>query len=54
VIIGKPERWSSTGSFLTKGQCAFGDLPGTGKTTLAKTIACSLGVDFKRIHLRPI
>jgi len=29
------------------------DLPGTGKTTLAKTIARSLGCDYKRIQFTP-
>lgn len=54
VIIGKPQAVNlALVAFLAKGHVLLEDLPGTGKTTLAKTIARSLGVGFKRIQFTP-
>ena len=40
-------------AMLGRGHVLFEDVPGTGKTTLAKTIAASLGLDFKRVQFTP-
>jgi MoxR-like ATPase len=54
VIIGKSRAAQlALTAFLAKGHVLVEDLPGTGKTTLAKTIALSLGADFKRIQFTP-
>ena len=54
VIIGKPEAIELTlTALLAQGHVLLEDLPGTGKTTLAKTIARSLGCVFKRIQFTP-
>ena len=38
---------------LAGGHVLLDDLPGTGKTTLAKSLAVSLGVSFKRVQFTP-
>lgn len=54
VIIGKSEAVElALAAFLAKGHVLMEDMPGTGKTTLAKTIAYSLGCGFKRIQFTP-
>jgi MoxR-like ATPase len=54
VIIGKPDAIElALTAFLAHGHALLEDLPGTGKTTLAKTIAYSLGCDFKRVQFTP-
>lgn len=54
VIIGKKEAVEQAlTAFLAKGHILLEDLPGTGKTTLAKTMAGSLGCSFKRIQFTP-
>jgi len=54
VIIGKKHAVElALTAFLARGHILVEDLPGTGKTTLAKTIARSLGCDFKRIQFTP-
>ncbi len=40
-------------AMLGRGHVLLEDVPGTGKTTLAKTIAASLGLDFKRVQFTP-
>ena len=40
-------------AMLGRGHVLLEDVPGTGKTTLAKTIAASLGLVFKRVQFTP-
>lgn len=40
-------------AFLSGGHVLLEDVPGTGKTTLAKTLAKSINCDFKRIQFTP-
>ncbi len=39
--------------FLSGGHVLLEDVPGTGKTTMARALAASLGLDFKRIQFTP-
>ncbi|MCR4685436.1 MAG: MoxR family ATPase [Lachnospiraceae bacterium] len=54
VIVGKEEiiRLLIT-ALLAGGHVLLEDLPGCGKTTLAKSLAASLGINFKRIQFTP-
>jgi MoxR-like ATPase len=54
VIIGKREVLSSLmAALLCEGHVLLEDVPGTGKTMLARSIAISLGVNFKRLQCTP-
>jgi MoxR-like ATPase len=54
VIVGKDEIIEITLiAILCEGHLLLEDVPGTGKTTLAKTIAKSLGCSFQRIQFTP-
>ena len=54
VIIGKREVIELTlVALLCEGHILIEDVPGTGKTTLAKAIARSLGCSFQRIQFTP-
>ncbi|MBI2304558.1 MAG: MoxR family ATPase [Chloroflexi bacterium] len=54
VIVGKEEVIElALVAILCQGHILIEDVPGIGKTTLAKTIARSLGCDFRRIQCTP-
>jgi MoxR-like ATPase len=54
VIVGKDEIIDlALIALLCEGHLLLEDVPGTGKTTLAKTIARSLGCSFQRIQFTP-
>lgn len=54
VIIGKRETIElALITLLVGGHLLIEDIPGVGKTTLAKTLAQSLGCQFKRIQFTP-
>ena len=51
VIVGKSETIDiAVLSLLCRGHLLLEDVPGTGKTTLAKALAASLDCDFGRIQ----
>jgi MoxR-like ATPase len=51
IILGKPQqiRLALT-CLLARGHLLIEDLPGVGKTTLAHVLACTLGLQFRRIQ----
>ncbi len=54
VIVGKKESLHLTIiSFLCQGHILIEDVPGVGKTMLARSLAKSLGCTFKRIQFTP-
>lgn len=54
VIIGKRQELElSLLALLSQGHLLIEDVPGVGKTTLAKTIARSFGCTFRRIQFAP-
>ena len=54
VIIGKEEVLNLTMiAFLCQGHILIEDVPGVGKTMLARSMAKSLGCSFKRIQFTP-
>ena len=54
VIVGKTEAVDLvTIALLSRGHVLIEDVPGTGKTTLAKALAASLSCDFARVQFTP-
>src|SRR5215510_3470793 len=54
VIIGKRNEIRLTIlGLLCKGHILIEDIPGTGKTTMAKSIARSMGCEFSRMQFTP-
>ncbi len=54
VIVGKREAVELTvAGFLSGGHILIEDIPGVGKTMLARTLALSVGGSFKRIQFTP-
>jgi len=54
VIIGKEEVIElALAAILAEGHILFEDVPGTGKTILARSLARSTGCEFKRIQFTP-
>jgi len=54
VIVGKPEVLElAVVAVLCEGHILIDDVPGIGKTTLAKALARSLGCSFRRIQCTP-
>ncbi|MGB2742062.1 MAG: MoxR family ATPase [Cognaticolwellia sp.] len=51
VVIGKPHQVKlALACLLAKGHILIEDLPGMGKTTLANTLALTLGLSYQRIQ----
>jgi MoxR-like ATPase len=54
VIFGKREAVELTViGLLCQGHLLIEDVPGVGKTMLARSLACSIGCDFRRIQFTP-
>lgn len=54
VFVGKDDAIDlALVALLGRGHVLIEDVPGTGKTTLAKTLAASLGLNFGRIQFTP-
>ncbi len=54
VIVGKRDIMEYVlAAFLAGGHVLLEDVPGTGKTMLAKSLAASFGMEFKRVQFTP-
>ncbi len=54
VVVGKEEAVKlALVALLAEGHLLIEDIPGTGKTTLARALAAATGADFRRIQFTP-
>lgn len=54
IIVGKEDKISLIlMAILSGGHVLLSDLPGSGKTTLVRTLSIALGCDFKRLQFTP-
>jgi MoxR-like ATPase len=54
VIVGKREQIElMLAAMLCQGHVLLEDVPGTGKTMLAHSMAISMGIEFKRLQCTP-
>jgi len=54
IVVGKPLAVELTVTcLLAEGHLLIEDVPGTGKTTLARAVAAALGAQWKRIQFTP-
>jgi MoxR-like ATPase len=54
VVLGKPQAVElAVTCLLAQGHLLIEDVPGTGKTTLARAVAAALGAQWKRIQFTP-
>ena len=54
VFVGKDDAIDlAIITLLSRGHLLIEDVPGTGKTTLAKTLASTMGLDFRRVQFTP-
>ena len=54
IIVGKQQSIDMIAvALLCRGHVLIEDVPGTGKTTLAKALAASLDCDFRRVQFTP-
>lgn len=54
VVVGKPRAVElAVTCLLAEGHLLVEDVPGTGKTTLARAVAAALGAQWKRIQFTP-
>ena len=54
VLLGKQEQVEMlVMALLADGHVLIEDVPGTGKTTIAKALAVAIGADFARIQFTP-
>jgi MoxR-like ATPase len=54
VVVGKREVTEQLlGALLVEGHVLLDDVPGVGKTTLARSVARSLDLSFRRIQCTP-
>ena len=53
IVVGNSEKIKLTlAAIVSEGSILIEDYPGSGKTTFAKAITQSLGLNFKRVQIR--